>query len=102
MASDAVFDLSRFPPTSVSEPIFAASLSSLGRLDWHAGYVEHNGADGVEGRLVSQHSFALPWETWEMHPQGDEMVLCLPGRMSCTRRTRARFEPSPSTPTKPS
>ena len=29
--------------------------------------------------LVSQFSFDEPWPTWEVHPEGDEMVLLLSG-----------------------
>ncbi len=29
--------------------------------------------------LVSQYSFDAPWETWEMHPTGDELVYLISG-----------------------
>ena len=35
----------------------------------------------MEGRLVSMFTFSAPWESWEMHPAGDEIVLCISGRM---------------------
>ena len=50
-------------------------------MDWYAAYGERTGADGVEGRLVSMHTFAQPWDTWEMHPNGDELVLCVDGEI---------------------
>ena len=50
-----------------------------GEMEWYAGYGERNGSDGVEGRLVSMHSFTESWDVWEMHPLGSEVVLCVSG-----------------------
>jgi mannose-6-phosphate isomerase-like protein (cupin superfamily) len=39
--------------------------------------------DNFKGRvLVSCFSFAADWDTWEMHPAGDEIVCLLSGRAS--------------------
>ena len=36
--------------------------------------------DGFAGHtLVSRHSFDTPWESWERHPKGDELVYLLEG-----------------------
>jgi mannose-6-phosphate isomerase-like protein (cupin superfamily) len=51
-------------------------------VDWYQGYGERHGADGAEGRLVSMHSFSESWDSWEMHPSGDEVILCLSGSMT--------------------
>lgn len=51
-------------------------------IDWYQGYEERNGHDGAEGRLVSMHRFSESWDSWEMHPLGDEVVLCVSGRMT--------------------
>lgn len=60
--------------TVVVEPEFT------GDINWYGGYGERHGADdGVEGRLVSQHTFAESWDVWEMHPRGEELVLCTEG-----------------------
>ena len=81
MTSDKVFDIRRFPvhlglgATARPQPEFT------GDLDWYQGYGERNGSDGVEGRLVSIHSFSSSWDMWEMHPKGDELVVCLAGRI---------------------
>ncbi len=32
--------------------------------------------------LVSTHDFDADWSTWEMHPNGDEIVCLLSGRMT--------------------
>jgi len=51
-------------------------------MDWYAPYVERNAADGNEGRLVSLYSFHESWTSWEMHPIGDEAVVCTAGEIT--------------------
>ena len=54
-----------------------------GGPDWYAGYGQrHDATDGVEARLVSMHTFTAPWDVWEMHPLGSEVVLCTAGEMT--------------------
>jgi hypothetical protein len=53
-----------------------------GAMEWYAGYAERHAQDGVEGRLVTLHSFTEPWNVWEMHPKGSEVVLCTAGEIS--------------------
>lgn len=62
--------------TAVSEPEFTGSM------DWYAGYIERHQADGKEGRLVSMHTFKEPWNVWEVHPVGAEVVLCIKGHLT--------------------
>ncbi len=50
--------------------------------EWYQGYGERHGNDGAEGRLVSQFTCHGDWDSWEMHPHGDEMRFCLAGRMT--------------------
>jgi hypothetical protein len=50
-------------------------------MEWYADYARRHKGDGVEGRLVSMYRFTESWDSWEMHPSGDEVVLCLSGRM---------------------
>lgn len=50
-------------------------------LAWYEDYAARHAADGAEGRLVSQWSFAESWDSWEMHPAGDEVVICVSGRI---------------------
>lgn len=50
-----------------------------GQPDWYMTYEKEWGADGASGRLVSWHSFDRSWDSWEMHPIGDEVVLCVEG-----------------------
>lgn len=62
--------------TAEVEPLFTGSM------EWYAQYLERHGEDGREGRLVSMHTFSEPWDAWEMHPQGAEVVLCVAGTIT--------------------
>jgi quercetin dioxygenase-like cupin family protein len=53
-----------------------------GSPDWYERYGVRTESDGIEGRLVSLHTFAEPWTTWEMHPLGEELVLCTAGSIT--------------------
>jgi quercetin dioxygenase-like cupin family protein len=79
---DEVFDLSRFP----AHIGLGARVERLpefdGSPDWYVRYGDAHRSDGLEGRLVSMHTFTEPWTTWEMHPNGDELVLCVDGEMT--------------------
>jgi mannose-6-phosphate isomerase-like protein (cupin superfamily) len=52
-----------------------------GDMSWYESYGARTESDGTEGRLVSMHTFTEPWDTWEMHPHGDELVLCVDGEI---------------------
>ena len=73
--------LERFPlhlglgARAVSEPEFTG-------MEWYAAYAERNAADGPEGRLVSLYSFSENWTSWESHPMGDEVVICVTGEIT--------------------
>ncbi len=62
--------------TAVVEPEFT------GQPDWYQAYGERHADDGTEGRLVSMYTFSESWPTWEVHPNGAEVVLCTAGRMT--------------------
>ncbi len=53
-----------------------------GDMSWYEQYGIDHAGDGTEGRLVSLHTFADSWDTWEMHPEGSELVLCVSGTVS--------------------
>ncbi|HEY8516326.1 MAG TPA: cupin domain-containing protein [Candidatus Binatia bacterium] len=77
--------------TAVSEPEFTG-------IGWYADYSPRHASDGVEGRLVSMFTFSAPWDSWEMHPQGSEVVLCTSGAFTLIqeidgREVRTRLEP---------
>ncbi len=50
--------------------------------EWYDAYATRNSGDGAEGRLVALHSFDADWTSWEMHPAGDELVVCIAGAMT--------------------
>jgi quercetin dioxygenase-like cupin family protein len=60
--------------TAVPQPPFDG-------MEWYEGYGARHGADGAEGRLVSQYTFTQNWDSWEMHPKGEEVVICTTGAM---------------------
>jgi quercetin dioxygenase-like cupin family protein len=41
--------------------------------------------DGAEGRLVMVFESSGSWDQWEQHPAGEEVVICLTGRMTVIR-----------------
>jgi quercetin dioxygenase-like cupin family protein len=51
-------------------------------MEWYEAYGPRNASDGREGRLVSFYTFTENWTSWEMHPAGDEVVLCVAGEMT--------------------
>ena len=61
--------------TAITQPPFNGG-------GWYEGYGTRHDADGREGRLVSMFSFTESWDSWEMHPHGDEVVLCTSGQMT--------------------
>ena len=62
--------------TVSAEPAFT------GDMQWYEAYVSRHLSDGVEGRLVSMHTFDRSWDMWEMHPHGAELVLCTAGELT--------------------
>jgi uncharacterized cupin superfamily protein len=61
--------------TVISEPEFTG-------VEWYAAYGQRHADDGKEGRLVSMHTFSKPWDSWEMHPEGAEAVICTTGEIT--------------------
>ncbi|OYW82651.1 MAG: cupin [Sphingobium sp. 32-64-5] len=51
-------------------------------MEWYADYIARTQADGDDGRLVSLYRFTQSWDSWERHPAGDELVLCISGRIT--------------------
>ena len=58
-----------------------------GTPDWYQRYGAAHEADGYEGRLVSMHTFDAPWTTWEQHPHGEELVVCVHGEITLHQET---------------
>ena len=80
--ADDVFDLTHFP----AHIGLGARVERLERFDgtpdWYMRYGRAHADDGLEGRLVWMHRFESAWDSWEMHPNGDELVLCVDGQMT--------------------
>lgn len=77
-----VFELAKFPihlglgATAVVQPEFTGDMA------WYESYGQRVADDGVESRLVAMHTFSEPWPTWEVHPKGHEVVICVSGRLT--------------------
>jgi mannose-6-phosphate isomerase-like protein (cupin superfamily) len=82
MADDPTFALERFPLHLGRGGLAEVQPEHDGSMDWYIGYGERAAADGADGWLVSMHSFTEPWDSWEVHPNGHELVLCTAGEMT--------------------
>lgn len=60
----------------------AAEQPEFAGTAWYEAYAARTAADGAEGRLVALHEFTSDWGSWEMHPAGDELVVCLEGAIT--------------------
>lgn len=65
--------------SAVAQPEFPADERAM---QWYMDYGARHAADGAEGRLVSSFRFSGDWPSWEMHPLGAEVVVCLEGAMT--------------------
>lgn len=61
--------------SAIPQPAFAG-------MEWYEDYGNRTVADGAEGRLVSLHTFTADWDSWERHPAGEEVVLCIAGTVT--------------------
>jgi mannose-6-phosphate isomerase-like protein (cupin superfamily) len=64
--------------TAVTQPEFPRDERAMA---WYMDYAGRHAADGEDGRLVSLFRFTEDWPSWEMHPAGAEVVVCLSGAM---------------------
>ncbi len=89
MTESPVFSLETFPAhlglgaSVVREPRFNGA-------EWYAGYGARHASDGLEGRLVSMHTFDAPWTSWEVHPKGCELVVCTSGKITLHQEVDGR------------
>jgi quercetin dioxygenase-like cupin family protein len=49
--------------------------------------------DGADGRLVMIFDGSRSWDAWERHPAGDELVVCLSGRIRLIQELGGRHHP---------
>ena len=83
MAQDA-YNLET-PPLHLGLGATAQPQPPFTGLEWYESYAARTAQDGAEGRLVSMYRFSENWDSWEMHPHGDEVVLCTAGRITLHR-----------------
>lgn len=75
----SVKPLSRFPAHLGLGAKIEVEPEFDGNMEWYMAYGARHADDGIEGRLVSMHTFSGSWPSWEMHPNGGELVLCVAG-----------------------
>lgn len=61
--------------SATPQPVFTGA-------EWYEDYGNRTAADGAEGRLVTLHSFTADWASWERHPAGEEVVVCVAGAIT--------------------
>jgi len=76
------FELRRFPIHLGRGGAIRHLPEFTGAPAWYEEYGAAVAGDGADGRLVSLHSFSAPWDSWEMHPSGEELVVCVRGRIT--------------------
>jgi quercetin dioxygenase-like cupin family protein len=82
MSADPLFRLSDTPVHLGKGAMVVPQEVFTGSPEWYERYGARHEADGVEGRLVSMHTFDEPWNSWEMHPHGAELVVCTGGTIT--------------------
>lgn len=70
--------------TAIPQPDFTGDLA------WYQEYGERTATDGTEGRLVSMHTFSQPWDSWEVHMDGSELVVCTMGTITLVQEVEDR------------
>lgn len=73
-------DLSRFPIHLALGTRAIRQPEHTGDVEWYEAYGARIAEYG-DGWLVGLHTFTSSWDTWEVHPEGDEIVACLSGRI---------------------
>ncbi len=85
----SVHDITTHPVHLGLGAVASVEPQFTGSMDWYASYEARHAKDGVDGRLVSMHTFSEPWAMWEMHPHGSEVVLCTSGRITLYQENAA-------------
>jgi mannose-6-phosphate isomerase-like protein (cupin superfamily) len=60
--------------------------------EWYSTYEARHSDDGNEGRLVSIYTFDKPWDSWEMHPYGSEVVFCIQGGITLIQKVEGKHQ----------
>jgi mannose-6-phosphate isomerase-like protein (cupin superfamily) len=80
--SDPTFPLDRYPVHLGRGGTVVRLPEMDGTPAWYERYGAAHGADGDDGRLVSMYTFTESWDTWEVHPNGEELVCCVAGSIT--------------------
>ena len=80
--SEQPFELSKFPVHLGLGATVVPLEQFDGTPQWYERYGTGHAVDGSEGRLVSFHTFEESWDSWEMHPKGHELVVCVEGTIT--------------------
>jgi mannose-6-phosphate isomerase-like protein (cupin superfamily) len=81
--------------TAIPQPEFPRDDQAM---QWYLDYAARHAGDGVEGRLVSCFGFTEDWASWEMHPAGAEMVICIEGSMTLVQEVDGEQVRTPLSP----
>jgi mannose-6-phosphate isomerase-like protein (cupin superfamily) len=79
--TDGTFDLAS-QPAHLGLGATAIPQEPFDGMAWYERYGSRTAGDGAEGRLVTLSEFSEPWDSWEVHPHGDELVVCLDGELT--------------------
>jgi mannose-6-phosphate isomerase-like protein (cupin superfamily) len=82
MADVSSFRLADFPVHLGLGARVLPQAQFTGEPAWYQSYAERNAADGPEGRLLTVHTFTESWDSWEVHPLGEELALCIQGTIT--------------------
>ena len=87
MSDDLTFRLSEIPVHLGLGAKVTPEAAFTETPDWYQRYSERHQTDGSEGRLVTMHTFDESWTSWEMHPHGEELVVCISGPITLIQET---------------
>ena len=80
--TDATFNLQEVPVHLGLGASVVPQEPFTGEGSWYERYAQRHASDGAEGRLVSVFTFTEPWTSWEVHPNGEELVYCISGAIT--------------------
>jgi quercetin dioxygenase-like cupin family protein len=74
-------------PIHLSRDGAASSEPPFDDPAWFDAYDVRHGGDIAGARLVTQFRFTESWASWELHPKGDEIVLCTEGTITLLQQS---------------
>ncbi len=96
--ADPGFDLSK-TFVHLGDGASAAAVADFAWTEEFLTHYEHTFDTGAEaGRLVCISPQAATWTSWECHPEGEELVVCLSGRLDLIQEIKGRKRKVPLLP----